>query len=123
MDQLRQSALSSRHPEPSGAIRSSKPKGMFMRFHPKTTLPFTAVALAAMVSVAAPASAQVTHETQEHHSTSTNTTVPGNVSTNKVKTVHIKKHVAAPAKPAPGSAVHTTVTKTEHRSASSQSGH
>lgn len=83
----------------------------------------TALTLAAAIGVATSASAQqVTHETQEHHSTSTNTTVPGNVSTNKVKVVHVKKHVAAPAKPAPGSTVHTTVTKTEHHASSSQSG-
>jgi Holliday junction resolvasome RuvABC endonuclease subunit len=84
----------------------------------------TALTLAAAIGVATSASAQqVTHETQEHHSTMTNTTVPGNVSTNKVKVVHVKKHVTAPAaKPAPGSTVHTTVTKSEHRAASSQSG-
>ncbi|WP_206240286.1 hypothetical protein [Novosphingobium terrae] len=87
-----------------------------------TATALTGLALAATIGMAAPASAQVTHETQEQHSTRTSTTVPGNVSTNKVKVVHVKKHVAAPAKPAPGSTVHTTVTKTEHRAASSQSG-
>ncbi|WP_068082042.1 hypothetical protein [Novosphingobium rosa] len=88
-----------------------------------TATALTGLALAA-AGMAAPASAQVTHETQEQHSTRTSTEVPGNVSTNKVKVVHVKKHVTAPAaKPAPGAAVHTTVTKTEHHASSSQSGH
>lgn len=80
-----------------------------MRFSRAIAPVVAAMALAAGL----PAAAQVIGHSET--SKKTVTTVPGHVSTNKVKVVHIKKAVPAPPPPAPGTTVHKTVTKKVHK--------
>lgn len=58
----------------------------------------------------------------EHHQTVTRSkvvrTVPGHVSTNKVRVVHVHKTVHVPPRPT-GPVHHTTVTRTVHKTSSS----
>lgn len=92
-----------------------------MRFYRQTALALAAATLAAGV----PAMAQDAQVSSSKTSTVTRQTVPGKVSTNHKRVVHIKKHVIVPAKaaaaPADG-AVHTTKTTTVHKSSAASSG-
>jgi hypothetical protein len=92
-----------------------------MRFYHQTALLVAATTLAAGL----PAMAQDTQVAQSKSTAVTRTTVPGHVSTNKRRVVHIKKHVTVPASPAPkpGDTVHKTTTTTMvHKSSAASSG-
>lgn len=90
-----------------------------MRFHRETA----ALLAAAMLVPALPAMAQETAASHAQSSSVTRTTIPGHTSVNKTRVVHVKKHVKAPAAETPSGpgTVHTTTTKTVHKS-SAQSG-
>lgn len=87
-----------------------------MRYHRKTAM---MIALAA----ALPLGATVARAQEvEHHQTVTRSkivrTVPGHVSTNKVRVVHVHKVVHVPPRPH-GPVHHTTVTRTVRKTSSS----
>jgi hypothetical protein len=91
-----------------------------MRFHRQTA----ALLAAATMAAGLPAMAQDTAVGHSQSTTVTRQTVPGHVSTNKRKVVHIKKHVIVPAKAAPSGpgTVHRTTTTTVHKSSSISGG-
>ena len=94
-----------------------------MSFYRHTALALAAATLAAGV----PAMAQDMQTSSTKSSSVTRSTIPGKVSKNHKRVVHIKKHVIVPAKDAPapagdGATVHTTKTTTMHKSSAASSG-
>ncbi|MDE1915512.1 MAG: hypothetical protein KGJ57_10800 [Sphingomonadales bacterium] len=89
-----------------------------MRFHRHTA----ALIAATMLVPALPAMAQDTAASHAQSSRVTRTTIPGHVSVNKTRVVHVKKHVTTPAKHRPTGSVHTTTSRVVHTSSAHSGG-
>lgn len=88
-----------------------------MSYHRKAAV--IAAAMAFVFSL--PAAAQEVHSNHTVTRTRTVTPVPGHVSTNRVRVVHIKKTIRVPARPVHGRVVHrTVVTKRVHHTSMSR---